>query len=202
MDTFKYTRTGITFVYIGLVLIVLSIFAFPLAAVLRAAPLLLLFPALLVASSLLSMIGRILCLSVPKEVGASGLIYAAVALDVSSLFAAVSRMIPGLPNFSGFTGLLSVAAMVFFLIFLKKLAVFINDSESAARASSLLNLGIGLVIVMVAMIVLPLVSLQAFALGPALLAFVLMVVGFFIYNRLLSGLRKSLGVKVAPTGSV
>ena len=202
MDTFKYTRTGITFVYIGLVLIVLSIFAFPLAAVLRAAPLLLLFPALLVASSLLSMIGRILCLSVPKEVGASGLIYAAVALDVSSLFAAVSRMIPGLPNFSGFTGLLSVAAMVFFLIFLKKLAVFINDSESAARASSLLNLGIGLVVVMVAMIVLPLVSLQAFALGPALLAFVLMVVGFFIYNRLLSGLRKSLGVKVAPTGSV
>ena len=192
MDTFKYTRMGITFVYIGLVLIVLSIFAVPLAAVLRATWLLLLVPALVVASSLLSMIGRILCLSVPKEVGASGLIYAAVALDVSSLFAAVSRMIPGLPNFSGFTGLLSLAAMVFFLIFLKKLAVFINDSESAARASSLLNLGIGLVVVMVAMIVLPLVSLQAFALGPALLAFVLMVVGFFIYNRLLSGLRKSL----------
>ncbi len=191
MDTFKYTRMGITFVYIGLVLIVLSIFAVPLAAVLRATWLLLLFPALVVASSLLNMIGRILCLSVPKEVGASGLIYAAVALDVSSLFAAVSRMIPGLPNFSGFTGLLSLAAMVFFLIFLKKLAVFINDSESAARASSLLNLGIGLVVVMVAMIVLPLVSLQAFALGPALLAFVLMVVGFFIYNRLLSGLRKS-----------
>ena len=45
---------------------------------------------------------------------------------------------------------------------------------------------------MVAMIVLPLVSLQAFAFSPALLAFVLMVVGFFIYNRLLSGLRKSL----------
>jgi len=192
VDTFKYTRMGITFVYIGLVLIVLSIFAVPLAAVLRATWLLLLVPALVVASSLLSMIGRILCLSVPKEVGASGLIYAAVALDVSSLFAAVSRMIPGLPNFSGFSGLLSLAAMVFFLIFLKKLAVFINDSESAARASSLLNLGIGLVVVMVAMIVLPLVSLQAFALGPALLAFVLMVVGFFIYNRLLSGLRKSL----------
>ena len=202
MDTFKYTRTGITLVYIGLVLSVLSIFAFPLAAVLRAAPLLLLFPALLVASSLLSMIGRILCLSVPKEVGAMGLIYAAVGCDVSSLFAAVSPMIPGLPNLSLFSGLLSVAAIVLFLIFLKKLAVFINDSESAARASSLLNVGIGLVVVMVAMIVLPLLSLHAFALGPALLAFVLMVVGFFIYNRLLSGLRKSLGVKVAPTVSV
>jgi hypothetical protein len=192
MDTFKYTRTGITLVYIGLVLIVLAIIAIPLSAVMRAVPLLFAVPALLVASSLLSMIGRILCLSVPKEVGAMGLIYAAVVCDVSSLFAAVSPMIPGLPNFSGFSGLLSLAAMVFFLIFLKKLAVFINDSESAARASSLLNLGIGLVVVMVAMIVLPLVSLQAFALGPALLAFVLMVVGFFIYNRLLSGLRKSL----------
>ena len=122
-----------------------------------------------------------------------GLIYAAVVCDVSSLFAAVSRMIPGLPNLSGFSGLLSVAAIVFFLIFLKKLALFINDSESAARASSLLNLGIGLVVVMVAMIFLPLISI---------LAFVLMLVGFFIYNRLLSGLRKSLGMIVVPNGSV
>lgn len=102
-------------------------------------------------------------------------------------------MIPGLPNLSGFSGLLSVAGMVFFLVFLKKLAVFIKDSESADRASSLLNLGIGLVVVMVAMIFLPLISI---------LALVLMLVGFFIYNRLLSGLRKSLGMIEAASGSV
>ena len=202
MDTFKYTRTGITFVYIGLVLSILPIFAFPLAAVLRAVPLLLAIPALLIAASLLSMIGRILCLSVPKEVGAMGLIYAAVVCDVSSLFAAVSRMIPGLPNFSGFSGLLSVAAIVLFLIFLKKLALFINDSESAARASSLLNVGIGLVLILVSMIVLPLLSLQAFAFGPVIAAPVLMLVGLILYARLLSGLRKSLGVVEAPTGLV
>lgn len=193
MNTFKYTRTGITFVYLGLVFAVLAIFVVPLSLVLKAAPLLLAMPALLVASLLLSMIGRILCLSVPKEVGATGMIYTAVVCDVCSLFTEVSRMIPGLPNLSGFSGLLSVAGMVFFLIFLKKLAVFIKDSESADRASSLLNLGIGLVVVMVAMIFLPPISI---------LALVLMLVGFFIYNRLLSGLRKSLGMIEAASGSV
>lgn len=131
-----------------------------------------------------------------------GLIVAAVVCDVSSLFAAVSRMIPGLPNLSLFSGLLSVAAIVLFLIFLKKLALFINDSESAARASSLLNVGIGLVLILVSMIVLPLLSLQAFAFGPVIAAPVLMLVGLILYARLLSGLRKSLGVVEAPTGLV
>jgi hypothetical protein len=97
MNTFRYTRTGITFVYLGLILIVLSILAVQLYMVLRAAPLLLAVPVLVIVSSLLSMIGRILCLSVPKEVGASGLIYAAVVCDVSSLVAAVSLMVLALP---------------------------------------------------------------------------------------------------------
>jgi hypothetical protein len=184
---------GIALVYAGLVLFVLAMIAIPLSILLRAAPLLLAAPLLWIASSLLSMIGRILCLSVPKNVGATGLIYAAVVCDVSSLFAMVSRMFSWLPDLSSFSGMLSVAAMLFFLMFLKKLAVFINDSESADRALSLLYLGIGLIIVMVAMIFIPQISI---------LSLVLMLVGFFIYNRLLSGLRKSLGIAVAPTDSV
>jgi hypothetical protein len=198
LNSFKNTRTGITLVYIGLVLTILSIFTIPLATVLRQVPVLFLFPLLLMAASLLSMIGRIFCLSVPKEVGASGLIYSAVALDVGSLFAAVSRMI-GLPNFSSFSGLLSVAAMVFFLIFLKKLAVFIKDNESADRVANLLWVSVGLVIVLVGMIFLPRGPLAAIL---AFMSFALFLVGFFIYNRLLSGLRKSLGTVEAPTGSV
>ncbi len=193
MNTFKYTHTGITLVYIGLLLIAIAIIAIPLSMLLRAAPLLLALPLLSIASSLLSMIGRILCLSVPKEVGASGLIYAAVIGDVSSLFAAVSPMVPGLPNFNAYQGLLSVAAMVFFILFLKKLAVFISDEESAIRASNMLILGIGLAIVMVAMIALPFVA-PAAALGPVLLIPILLIVGFFIYVRLLSGLRMSLAM--------
>jgi hypothetical protein len=193
LETYRYTRMGIALVYAGLVLFVLAMIAIPLSILLRAAPLLLAAPLLWIASSLLSMIGRILCLSVPKNVGATGLIYAAVVCDVSSLFAMVSRMFSWLPDLSSFSGMLSVAAMLFFLMFLKKLAVFINDSESADRALSLLYLGIGLIIVMVAMIFIPQISI---------LSLVLMLVGFFIYNRLLSGLRKSLGIAVAPTDSV
>lgn len=193
METYRYTRMGIALVYAGLVLFVLAMIAIPLSILLRTAPLLLAAPLLWIASSLLSMIGRILCLSVPKNVGATGLIYAAVVCDVSSLFAMVSRMFSWLPDLSSFSGMLSVAAMLFFLMFLKKLAVFINDSESADRALSLLYLGIGLIIVMVAMIFIPQISI---------LSLVLMLVGFFIYNRLLSGLRKSLGIAVAPTDSV
>ena len=193
MNTFRYTHTGVTYVYIGLILIAITILIIPLSMLLHAAPLLLALPLLWIASSLLSMIGRILCLSVPKEVGASGLIYAAVICDVSSLFAAVSPMATWLPNLSAYQGLLSVAAMVLFILFLKKLAVFISDAESAILASNMLILSIGLAILMVAMIALPFVA-PAAALGPVLLIPILLIVGFFIYGRLLSGLRMSLAI--------
>lgn len=183
MGRFKHVRLGLGCVIAGLWLTVAAILVVPLAILVQAAPLILLAPLLVIAASLVSMIGRILCLSVPQEVGATGLIYAAVLCDVTALIASVSGMVPGLPDVSGFSALLSVGGIVCFLLFLKRLAVHINAGDSAVRATNLLNVSIGLVVVMVVMIFLPLMGLVA--LGLALL-------GFILYSRLLSGLKQSL----------
>jgi hypothetical protein len=189
MGRFKHVRTGITCVYAGLLLTVAAVLIVPLVIVplaiqLKSAPLLLLAPLLVIAASLLSMIGRIFCLSVPQEVGATGLIYTAVVCDVSALIASVSGMVPGLPDVSAYSALLSIIGLVFFVLFLKKLAVYIDARDSAVRASNLLNVSVGLVVVMVAMIFLPLMALVALVLG---------LLGLILYSRLLSGMKQSLG---------
>ena len=57
------------------------------------------------------------------------MIYFAVGLDVMALLATVSRMIPGMPNLSSISGLLSVLGTVLFVIFLRKLATYIKSDE-------------------------------------------------------------------------
>lgn len=183
MGQFKHVRTGITCVYIGLWLTVAAILTIPTALLLNAAPLILAAPLLFACASLLSMVGRILCLSVPNDVGATWLIYAAVGCDVAALLATASGMVPGMPDFSGFNTLISMVGIVLFLLFLKQLAVFIRASESVARASNLLNLAVGLVVVVVIALFLPLMGLVALLLG---------LIGFFLYSGLLAGLKQRL----------
>lgn len=195
MESFKHVRLGITFVYIGLVLTVLAILLAPLSIVTRFLPLLLAVIPMTIASSLLSMVGRILCLTVPRSLKAYGFIVTSVVFDLLSLISALGfgDNIPGIPPLSGFSGLLGIAAVVFFLIFLKKLAIYIKDDTSSIRASNLLNLAIGIVVVMVAMLFVPPI---------VFLVLIFVVIGFFIYNRLLWGLRESLCPTGIPTPNI
>lgn len=183
MGRFQHVRTGIGCVYAGLWLTILAILAVPLAFLLRAAPLLLIAPLLILAGTVLSMIGRILCLSVPAEVGATGLIYGAVLCDVAALLATVSGLVGGLPDLSGFSSLLNVIGIVLFVLFLKQLALSIGAKDCAVRASNLLNLSVGLAAVIVVMLFLPLMGVVALVLG---------LCGFVLYLRLLSGLKLGL----------
>ncbi len=195
MESFKHVRLGITFVYAGLILTVLAIFVVPVSMVIRFAPLLLAAIPLTIVSSLLSMIGRILCLTVPRHLKAYGFIVTSVVFDLLSLISALGfgDKIPGVPRLSGFSGLFGIAAVIFFLFFLKKLAVYIKDDTSSIRASNLLNLAIGIVVVMVAMLFVPPI---------AILVLIFVVIGFFIYNRLLWGLRESLCPTGIPTPNI
>lgn len=193
MNSFKHVRLGITFVYIGLVLAVLAIFVIPLTMVTRFPPLVLAAIPLTIASSLFSMVGRILCLTVPRQVKAHGFIVTSVVFDLLAIISALSSVIPGVPNWSGFSSLLYNTAVIFFLIFLKKLAVYINDDTSSVRASNMFNLAIGIVVVMVAKFFVPPI---------AFLVLLFVIIGFFIYNRLLWGLRKSLSPIAAPALSI
>ncbi|MDB4793274.1 hypothetical protein OAG75_01385, partial [bacterium] len=79
--------------------------------------------------------------------------------------------------------LLTLTASILFLIFLKKIAAFIRDSVSEKRSSNVLNLGIATFVAMIIGIFFP---------PLIILAFVMMIVGFIIYVKLLISLKESL----------
>ena len=185
-------QRGITFLYIGVLLSVAAVLSVVLMMLLKAAPLLIVGALLTIASSLLSMIGRILCLTVPKQVGATALIYFAVGFDVTSLLASVSGMIPGMPNLSGISGLLSVIATVLFVLFLRKLATYIKSDDLVQRASAVLILCAGLIVFSVASVVAMLVS-GFLGLIMGLIVFFMFLLTCFRYFQLLSDMRLSLG---------
>ena len=138
------------------------------------------------------MIGRILCLTVPKQVGATALIYFAVGFDVMALLATVSRMIPGMPNLSSISGLLSVLGTVLFVLFLRKLATYIKSDDLVQRASAVLILCAGLIVFSVASVVAMLVS-GFLGLIMGLIVFFMFLLTCFRYFQLLSDMRLSLG---------
>jgi DNA-directed RNA polymerase subunit RPC12/RpoP len=190
-DSLSSVRLGITFVYVGLLLIVAAIIATVLALLFKA-PLLIIGALILItASSLLSTIGRILCLTAPKQVRAKVLIYLAVAFDIVALFLSYSPMIPGMQNLRGLSGLLGVIGIVLFVFFLRQLANYINASELAQRASEVLILWALLVVLSVFGVILGSMS-GILALIMVLIVFTVSMVACFRYFQLLSDLRLSL----------
>jgi DNA-directed RNA polymerase subunit RPC12/RpoP/uncharacterized membrane protein len=197
-NSLSSVRLGITFVYVGLLLIVAAIIATVLALLFKA-PLLIIGALILTtASSLLSTIGRILCLTVPKQVGAKDLIYLAVAFDIMALFLSFSPMIPGMQDLRGLSGPLGVIGIVLFVFFLRKLANYIDASELAQRAWEVLILWaiLGVLSIFVVLLIFlgtilgPMLAIFGSIFG--LIAFPLSMVACFRYFQLLSDLRLSL----------
>jgi ribosomal protein S27E len=185
-------QLGITFIYIGVLLIVAAIIVGVLALLLKA-PLLIICGVLLIASSsLLSTIGRILCLTVPNQVGAKAMICFSVAFDILALFLTVSPVIPGMQNLSVFSGPSSVLAIIFFVIFLRKLAVYIRSDDLAQRASEVLIFWALLVVLSVFGLVITFMS-PFLGLIMGLIVLVLSLLACFRYFQLLSDLRLSIG---------
>jgi hypothetical protein len=197
-NSLSSVRLGITFVYVGLLLIVPAIIATVLA-LLFMAPLLIIGALILItASSLLSTIGRILCLTAPKKVGAEVLIYLAVAFDIAALLLSYSPMIPGMRDLRGLSGLLGVVAIVLFVLFLRKLANYINASDLAQRAWEVLMMWailgalsfVGVFSIFLGAVLGPMFAI--FGLILVLIAFPVSMVACFRYIQLLSDIRLSL----------
>lgn len=197
-NSLSSVRLGITFVYVGVLLIVAAIIATLLAWLFKA-PLLIIGGLILITvSSLLSTIGRILCLTVPKQVGAKDLIYLAVAFDIMAVFMSYSPMIPGMQNLRGLSGPLGVIGIVLFVFFLRKLANYLDASELAQRAWEVLILWalLGVLSVFVVLLIFlgtilgPMLVIFGSIFG--LIAFPLSMVACFRYFQLLSDIRLSL----------
>ena len=190
MGKLANVHKGVSCVYYGLYLIVGSILVIPVGVVavmispaaglvvLAAAPL------MIIAGTILCLVGRIMCLSVPDDFSAAGVIYAAVICDVSVVLSSAASWIVVLPELvSSLSPLLSLASTILFLVFLKKIAAYVDDNTSERRAGNVLNLLIGTCVTVILGVFLP----------PLLIGAMLMVlVGFVMYVLLLMGLMKSL----------
>jgi len=138
-------------------------------------------------------VGTLMCLATPEETGAKGLVTASVILSVISFCTSVSvaaelTQSDVVESIGTLTG---VAAEITFLLFLKRLSEFIGAIPLAERAKTLL-------ILMAVVFGLQIVGLFTAFIPPGLLLIlglsmlVIVLISFFMYLRLLDGLRKAI----------
>jgi hypothetical protein len=136
-------------------------------------------------------VGTLMCLATPEETGAKGLVTASVILSVISFCASVIAEFTQNDIVEIIGTLTGIGSQITFLLFLKKLSEFIGAISLAERAKTLLILMavvFGLqVLALVAVFVVPGLLV---VLGLAML--VIGLISFFMYLRLLDGLRKAI----------
>jgi hypothetical protein len=119
-------------------------------------------PLMIIAGTVLGLVGRIMCLSVPDNCAASNVIYAAVVCDVAALLITAAGWVVDVPQLvSSLSGLLPAVASILFLVFLKKIAAHIRGNVSEQRASIILKLGVASVVAMILGEFVPLVVIVA-----------------------------------------
>jgi len=111
----------------------------------------------LILGLVLSSVGQALCLTVPKATGAKGLIIAAVVMQLASvgikLFVKSEAGSVSETQIANLVGsLLSLAAAVTFVAFLKRLGEYLNRSDLAQKAQTLIVGGRCLVVMTIIMI--------------------------------------------------
>lgn len=184
------TATGLSLVYYGIVLLLLSLLLTVGAAFVPFA----MFFTLggIIIASIMMFVGPLFCLSVPAETNAKGLIIGAVAFQLINLAFAVMPAagieVSGLESVAQIFGLLSG---ICFVLFMRRLAQFIGREDLADRAGKVLGLGVAVFLTMIAAVGAMLV------LGPTagvlvLVAAIMGIVLFVMYANLINSLSKAL----------
>lgn len=141
-------RTGITMIYVSLVMTVLgATTGILLPIVIRdmstLIPIVRLLGIAMLGANALSIAGKLLCLSAPRESGARHFIVAAVVCDTLAGLIAVAGLFVAMPYLATQAErLLSLAGFFLFILFLKQLALFVNRKDLARLAASALSLAL------------------------------------------------------------
>ena len=154
------------------------------------------------AATIITTAGKLMCLTAPSNMSGRGSIFVAVAIDLLSLSITVGNLVTVLPPLlRGAINLLSIAGFVCFILFLQNLGDFLGERDLRERGTGVLQLGIGIVVLLVVQYGLALAA-QARALpvivaglGISLLMRVLLAVGIWFvirYAGLLSTCRYAL----------
>lgn len=155
-------------------------------------------------TTVMGIVGKVMCLAVPPQTGAQGLIISAVVLEIfgnlGGLVARFSKLPPEVATpFFGGVSLLGIIGAVLFVLFMRKLALYIGRPELARKASSILIVG-GLAVVAMLMALAGVLLAQNRLMGGRegiLLVFgaiggLLMLAGGLMYIGLLARLRDAI----------
>ena len=201
LATLDGVRSGINLIFIGLILtaltIALSVAGTFLAALSGSATMVMLAtfgPAvLMLVVSGLNLVGKILCLSTPEEVGGKGLITASVVFDVLIALVGIAQLVATVPGYVGsLSGLFGLVSYVLFLLYAKRLAVYLDATREVERAGQALKSMLWLFILGALSVV------GIFVFPPIVLVFglVMLILGILAivyYCVLIVGLRGTLG---------
>ena len=154
------------------------------------------------AATIVTTVGKLMCLTAPPQMSGKGTVYAAVAIDILSSSITIASLVRTLPALlTSAVNLLSVAGFVCFILFLQQLGDFMGERDLRERGSGVLKMGIGIVVLWLLIIGLAMLALAkalplfVAGLGISLLWLVLLVVGIIFvirYAGLLSTCRYAL----------
>lgn len=123
----------------------------------------------LMAATIITTVGKLLCLTAPPQMSGRGSIFVAVAIDMLSLSITVGNFVTVVPPLlRGAVNLLSIAGFVCFIVFLQNLGDLLGERDLRERGSGVLKMGIGFVVLYAVFVVLG--FLAAARAVPALLA--------------------------------
>jgi hypothetical protein len=198
----RRTGVGLALVYYGIVILLVSLIAGAFAIPFFGVEFIIVFGIGALAGLLMMIIGPILCLSVPEETGAKGFIIGSVCcqllnlgVNIGSSFFPEEAIVPTVVE--GVGSLVGLIGGMLFVMFMRKLALFINRDDLAGRAKTILVTGfavLGLAIVGTGLASTVPRANPLFAL-PGLLMLVAVIGGlilFMKYANLVNALRKIL----------
>ena len=185
------TKRGLFIVYIGIVLVLLGLIGATVLSALELNSLQYIPGGIMALGVLLNTIGPFFCLSVPSATGAKGLIFGSVACQLLNIAVVVTALTGIMPAIKSINSVFGGLAAILFILFMRRLAVFIGRGDLASEATrTLLAAAIVVLLVVVSTIMFSIAS--PFGVVLMFAAGLTALVGFVMYANLLNALRKAL----------
>ena len=154
-----------------------------------------------VLANVLSLAGKVYCLSIPSAAGASQFIMMAVACGGIGLALSIAGQVPDTGELAGdflrTSPLFTMAGFLFYLRFLRRLAAYLGSAPLLVRAIRVQNLTIALMVTVLVTIIGGELGLSGTVTAIVLIGLVIgSLVVFFLYVRLIRSLQRTTNAAV------
>ena len=149
------------------------------------------------AANILTTVGKLMCLTAPSQMSGRWSISLSASIDVLALVMGVAGHFRFLsPFILAASKLIPIIGFLFFLLFLKQLGDFLGERDISERATGVAAVGIGIVVLWLAMIlqlfVFPMRAAMVVGLLIGVILLIVGIIGVIRYLRLLTACRYAL----------